>query len=149
MSVTLRQLIRLSIRGILFGVFVVVFAACGGDKGATSLSIGVGAVAGGMRLPTPVNQPVQLILLRVDQQVIALDSLLLTSDANVDAPVMNRYAAGTAFTVLAPSGNYGVYPVVTVDSSADEEIYWYRLRAPDGLVGWAQTEKLQPMAETQ
>lgn len=63
----------------------------------------------------------------------------LYSDATAGATVMNVYAPGARFTVLDPSGDYAVYPV-----ERDGRV-WYRLRAPDGLVGWSAVDQLGPM----
>lgn len=64
--------------------------------------------------------------------------LRLYADANLNASIMDVYAAGALFTVLEPSDSYGVYPI-----EADNR-KWYRLRAADGLVGWAHTDSFTP-----
>jgi hypothetical protein len=40
------------------------------------------------------------------------------------------YPGDTAFVVVEPGGDFAAYPV-----DADG-VRWYRVRAPDGLVGW-------------
>jgi hypothetical protein len=63
-------------------------------------------------------------------------SITVTSTAAVyaePAAAALRYAVypgDTAFTVVEPGGDFAAYPVEA------EGVRWYRVRAPDGLVGW-------------
>jgi len=71
----------------------------------------------------------------------AASGLRLYTEPRLDSPVMDVYGEGALFTVVEPSGEYGTYPV------GDSEREWYRLRAADGLVGWAILDGLTPTAE--
>jgi len=121
-------------------VIVVAVAACGGaDEENSTPTVAVTPAAGGMVLPAAVAVPtatVEVVSLSPGQLLIAIDELRLYADANRQAIVMNQYGASTQFTLLAPSGDYLDYPV-TVEG-AD----WVRLRADDGLVGWAPADEL-------
>ena len=52
------------------------------------------------------------------------------ADAEPTAPRFGEYPAGTVLTVVEAGGDFPGYPV-EVDGRR-----WYRVRAPDGLVGW-------------
>jgi hypothetical protein len=56
----------------------------------------------------------------------------LYADAGEASPRFGVYDAGTVLTVIEAGGDYAAYPV-EVDGAR-----WYRVRAPDGLVGWMQ-----------
>jgi len=60
-------------------------------------------------------------------------SVPIYADADSAASVLEVYSPGSAFTVIEPAGAYAAYPV----SAAGAE--WVRVRASDGLAGWAQT----------
>lgn len=60
-------------------------------------------------------------------------SVPIYADADAAASVIEVYSPGAAFTVIEPAGAYNAYPV----SAAGSE--WVRVRASDGLAGWAQT----------
>lgn len=158
MSVTLRPVIRLIIRGILISTFVVSIIfftnGCGQNEERATPDIIVTPAAGGFVLPTAVNVPTSVpvaasvpvtesVLFVAGQTVQAAATLLLHADADLGALVMNRYPVGAQFTVLMPSGEYEAYPVGADDSST-----WYRLRAADGLVGWVAANELRPMTES-
>lgn len=146
MSVTLQPVIRLRIHALFFLAIVLVLAGCGGNNAADLVTPEVTAAAGGMALPAePVTTTVNAVaeaapptpLPEPGQQLRPLDGgLRLYVDASRQAPVMNEYAAEASFTLLAPSGDYSAYPV----EAAGEQ--WYRLRAADGLVGWAPATML-------
>jgi hypothetical protein len=55
--------------------------------------------------------------------------------------VLEEYPAGATFTVIEPSGVYTSYPIAVEGRS------WYRLRAADGLVGWAIIEGVTARAD--
>lgn len=52
------------------------------------------------------------------------------------SPIREVYDAGAAVIILEPSGDYDTYPV------EGGGLPWYRVRAADGLVGWAEVAAL-------
>lgn len=60
-------------------------------------------------------------------------SVPIYADADSAASVLEVYSPGAAFIVIEPAGAYNAYPV----SAAGAD--WVRVRASDGLAGWAQT----------
>jgi hypothetical protein len=64
--------------------------------------------------------------------ITAAASVTLYADAVEASPRFGVYDAGTVLTVVEAGGDYAAYPV-EVDGAR-----WYRVRAPDGLVGWVQ-----------
>ena len=70
--------------------------------------------------------------------VVRAGRVQLHADADLDAMVLDSYAQGALFVIVEPSGDYESYPV-------ERDGYrWYRLRAADGLVGWAVSDDLEP-----
>jgi hypothetical protein len=63
----------------------------------------------------------------------------LHADADPNSTLLDTYARGATFEVMEPSGDYEGYPV-RFGSGA-----WVRLRAEDGLVGWANISDLSLM----
>jgi len=123
-----------------------VLAGCGGNDVAEVVTPEVTAAAGGMALPAApvtatvavaIEVPTATPLPAPGQQLRPLNGeLRLYVDASRQAPVMNQYAVEASFTLLAPSGDYSAYPVEAAGEA------WYRLRAEDGLVGWAPAAML-------
>jgi hypothetical protein len=66
-------------------------------------------------------------------------TLRLYADADPNSPLLDAYVAGTRFEVLEPSGEYDSYPVRHGGAA------WVRVRAEDGLVGWAEIDGLTLM----
>ena len=58
------------------------------------------------------------------------ETVAIYADADPTAPRFAEYEAGTVLVVVEPGGDYAAYPVVAGGQR------WYRVRAPDGLVGW-------------
>jgi len=154
MSVTLRSFIRLSKQSAVALAIVVLLVACGGnDEAAVSPTVEATPAAGGMVMPTTVAEAVAVALpaeapaalptvaLLIGDAVAAQadQGLRLYNDATATAMVMSVYSLGAQLTVLDPSGEYAVYPV-----ERDGQL-WYRLRAPDGLVGWGAADQIAPL----
>jgi hypothetical protein len=64
------------------------------------------------------------------------DPLVLRAMADAEAPAMDSLAAGAELVVMEPTGDFETYPA-DVNGEA-----WVRLRAADGLVGWARVDDL-------
>ncbi len=60
------------------------------------------------------------------------------ADADLTAQRFGEYPAGTVLTVVEAGGDFGGYPVEV------EGQRWYRVRAPDGLVGWVAEPLSEP-----
>jgi hypothetical protein len=67
----------------------------------------------------------------------AARQLVLYATAASSSTVLDLYAPGSEFTVLEPNGDYIAYPVTSGGAS------WVRLRAADGLAGWAKADELE------
>lgn len=113
------------------------------ESGVTALTpaapqtreIGVSAVDEQDRKPsTPLVDP---DILAVGAEVQARGMLRIYAAAEPNAPTLAEYAAGDRFTVLGPPGNIIVYPVEL------SGVRWYRVRAEDGLVGWAMADGIE------
>ena len=128
------------------GLLSLLLVACGDDETPTA-TVDEGLLTprtGGLVLatetparPTATQQPATPTppVLAIGQTVAVEErSLRLYADASGVAPVLEEYPAGATFTVIEPSGVYTGYPVAVEGRS------WYRLRAADGLVGWAIIE---------
>jgi hypothetical protein len=136
-------------RFVVFLLLVLALAGCGGESTPTPTPVTVTVETGGMAvtaLPatdapvsaeTPAPSPTPAPPLAAGAPVEALAALRIYADADPAAPVLAEYAAGAAFVVLDPGGDYGAYPV-EVDG-----VPWYRVRAEDGLVGWVRGDQVQ------
>lgn len=154
-SVTFWPLFRLPKQAIIVLIVVMLLAACGGeDEPAVQPTVAATPAAGGMVMPTAaatvaavaptaasLPPPVVADAFFIGDKVQALSDtgVRLYTDATGDALVMSVYEQGSLFTVLDPSGEYAMYPVEQAGS------VWYRLRAPDGLVGWGAADQLSPV----
>jgi hypothetical protein len=138
-SVTLRSFIRLIHYGLLSLLIVVAAVACGGDEPEEVAPAMNTPAAGGMVIPTATGAPPTAVaptMPALGAQLFAIEAVRLYADAAPGAIVMSQYSTDSAFTLLAPSGPYSAYPVTVNEQT------WYRLRAEDGLVGWAPTAQL-------
>jgi len=151
-SVTLWPFIRLCKQAVIALIIVVLVVACGGDDATPEIAPVADATpaAGGMVMPTTapsaaqaatpaptaVATVVEALFIGDAVQTLPEQQVRLYSDATATAAVMSVYAPGARFTVLDPSGDYAIYPV-----ERDGRV-WYRLRAPDGLVGWGTVDQL-------
>jgi len=149
-NVTLWPFFRLGKRAILALIFVVLLAGCGGDEEpAAPPTVEATSIAGGMVMPTAAATAAPLasappvvadvFLIGDTVQTLSDTGLRLYTDASGEALVMNVYDQDARFTVLDPSGEYAIYPVEQAGH------VWYRLRAPDGLVGWGIADQLSPV----
>jgi hypothetical protein len=151
---------QMRIVGPLVAVAMAVLAACGEptpaptptpapvvvETGGTALSLsGQGSEGGAspVGLPAAEGQPGGLppadaaaIIFGAGDTVLARDVLRVYPDANPRAQAMGEYRAPASFVVIEPGGDYTDYPV-EVDT-----VRWYRVRAEDGLVGWAMADGL-------
>jgi hypothetical protein len=78
-------------------------------------------------MPAPA---VEAPVLDAGTVITATGRVAIYADADPAAARFGQYEAGTVLTVVEAGGDYTAYPVV-VDGRR-----WYRVRAPDGLVGW-------------
>ena len=70
--------------------------------------------------------------------ITAVGTIDVYADADPTAPRFGEYPAGTVLTVVEVGSDFGGYPV-EVDGRR-----WYRVRAPDGLVGWVSEPLSEP-----
>ncbi|MEZ4864127.1 MAG: SH3 domain-containing protein [Caldilineaceae bacterium] len=158
MIVTLRRFIRLLDQGIVHKgvialvIVVLLLSACGrGGAAEVTPTVAATPAAGGMVMPTAAtptvaaatptvaaSTPTAVMALEIGTSVQAAlpEGVRLYSDATHNAVVMGLYPADALFTVLDPSGDYADYPV------EQGGLQWYRLRAADGLVGWAPADAI-------
>jgi hypothetical protein len=148
-NVTLWRLVRLGKR-VMVSLFLILFVMGCDDNALESVPpVEATPAAGGMVMPTaasdtaveaptPAQVATELLLIGDRVQVIVDEGLRLYSDAKEDAMVMSVYEPGAILTVLDPSGDYAIYPVDHAGRT------WYRLRAPDGLVGWGAADQFAP-----
>jgi len=159
-----RVLVRAAFRpAVVFAVLLIVLlaaAACGGDEqaAATEVPPAITAETGGMALgaaataapaeataeaagvtaaeapPAATTAPP---VLDAGAQITAQDKVDVFADADPTAQRFGEYPAGTVLTVVEAGGDFAGYPV-EVDGRR-----WYRVRAPDGLVGWV----VEPLSE--
>jgi hypothetical protein len=89
--------------------------------------------------PAPTVAPTPTpVVFAVGDQLTAAQQVSFFSSAASSSTVLEVYAPGVGFTVMEPSEGFESYPVSSGGAS------WVRLRAPDGLAGWARADTLQP-----
>ena len=161
--------VRAALRpAVVFAVLLIVLitaAACGGDEqpAASQVPPAVTAETGGMALGgntaaapaevtveaagaaapdvTPDVTPEATVappVLSPGAQITAGGTVDIYADANPTAPRFGEYPAGTVLTVVEAGGDFSGYPV------EGDGRRWYRVRAPDGLVGWAAEPLSEP-----
>jgi hypothetical protein len=79
--------------------------------------------------PTPVVYSVGAV-------ITATVPVTLYATAASSSTVLEIYGSGVAFTVLEPNDQFTAYPVSNGGAS------WVRVRAGDGLAGWAKADAL-------
>lgn len=67
--------------------------------------------------------------------------VLFCADASAHSVIMNEYRDGDRFTIVPASGEYSASPV------EKDGMVWYRLVAPDGLVGWMGSNTFQAVED--
>jgi hypothetical protein len=153
--------VRAALRpAVVFAVLLLVLfvaVACGGDEqpAATEIPPAITAETGGMALggaatAAPAEATVEAAgaatpaatvappVLGPGAQITAERTLDVYADADPAAPRFGEYPAGTVLTVVEAGGDFAGYPV-EVDGRL-----WYRVRAPDGLVGWVSESLSNP-----
>lgn len=139
-----------SVWAALLAVLLTV-GACGGGEEPAATTPAVTVETGGMSLGdaaaegTPASgeesaaasatleapaPAVEAPVLDAGAVITAPGRVAIYADADPAAARFGQYEAGTVLTVLEAGGGYTAYPVVVDDRR------WYRVRAPDGLVGW-------------
>jgi hypothetical protein len=149
--------------GVMLVIVMTVLTACGEptpaptptpapvvvETGGTALSLsGQGSEGGGSPagLPAPAGQsgegavqadaPSVMVVFGAGDTVVARDILRIYPEANPRAQAMGEYRAPATFVVIEPGSDYDGYPVEVA------MVRWYRVRAEDGLVGWAMADGL-------
>lgn len=85
--------------------------------------------------PSPTPEPTPFVF-AVDDGITSVRQVLLFAEPATASSVLESYEAGAAFTVMEPSAGFDGYPVTSGGLS------WVRLRAADGLAGWARADSL-------
>lgn len=81
--------------------------------------------------PTPLPTPVPLA---VGERVIGAAQVRLYAAPSSTAAVLEVYEPGAIFTVMESDVESDAYPILIAGKA------WYRVRAADGLAGWARAE---------
>ncbi len=87
--------------------------------------------------PTPTPEPTP-VALEVGDVLTSTIETTLYAGAATSSSVLDVYVAGAPFAVLEPAGAFTEYPVTAGG------VQWVRVRAGDGLAGWAKVEALLP-----
>lgn len=119
-----------------------------GSEGSTNpagLPAGDVQSAGGGSGATPdalaASNQADTVVFDVGETVVARGVVRVYPEANPRAQAMGEYAAAATFVVIEPGADYAGYPVEI------NEVRWYRVRAADGLVGWAMADGLEQQSE--
>ncbi len=107
-----------------------------------------GAVATPAADPDPAPDPARMALLgpgvhmtgRVQEPYVTLWAYPGTSTGHL---AVHRYDVATVFEVVEPERTIGAYPVER------NGVFWVRVQADDGLVGWARTSELEETEGTE
>ena len=89
----------------------------------------VEAAAAATSAPAPVP-------FAVGQALTAMQEVTLFAARDSASLVLEEYAPGSSFTVLEPNDGFDAYPVNNGGAA------WVRVRAADGLAGWAKADVL-------
>ncbi len=82
-------------------------------------------------LPTPTP-----VVYTVGSVITAGAPVTIFATAASSSTVLEVYESGATFTVLEPNDQFTAYPVLNGGAS------WVRVRAADGLAGWAKADAL-------
>ena len=144
------------------GVLVWMLAACGEQTASTPVPSDV-VVESGVTVIPPVDgadpageesteallEPLEGLpeaattpdIFVIGSEVQARGMLRLYGAPEPTAITLAEYGAGERFTVMEAPSNAGAYPVEL------NGVFWYRVRAGDGLVGWVIADGIEPVAE--
>lgn len=120
--------------------------ALGGTAAAGATDAGAGAPSGEATAEVIDEAPAEVApqataaapVLDVGALITAGGTVDVYADADPTASRFGEYPAGTVLTVVEAGGDFSGYPV-EVDGWR-----WYRVRAPDGLVGWVPEPLSEP-----
>ena len=117
-----------------------------GSEGSTTpagLPAGDGQSAGTGATPDALaaSNQADTVVFEAGETVVARGVVRVYPEANPRAQAMGEYAAAATFVVIEPGADYAGYPVEI------NEVRWYRVRAADGLVGWAMADGLEQQSE--
>ncbi|MFM7585377.1 MAG: hypothetical protein ACKO9F_21985 [Caldilinea sp.] len=128
------------------GLVALAIVGCGTVPADVVVESGVTALAGtapapldaveqeaGMALPTAE----EVSLLSAGTDVRARGMLRIYAAPEPVAATLAEYVAGDLLTVVEPPGDIATYPVEL------NGVLWYRVRAADGLVGWAMADGIE------
>ena len=100
-----------------------------------------GASAGATPDAIAASNQADTVIFDVGASVVARGVTRVYPEANPRAQAMGEYTAAATFVVIEPGADYTSYPVEI------NEVRWYRVRAADGLVGWAMADGLEQASE--
>lgn len=120
-------------------------AGCGDNEPAptpVTVTVETGGMAVGTAATAEATPPVATVAPTVEPvlgegaAVAALATLRLYAEPDTASLPLAEYAGGATLRVVAPGEDYGAYPVEAAG------LRWYRVRAEDGLVGWARGDQV-------
>ena len=135
---------------VLLVAALVLLQACGRNEAPATATPRAGGVivadqsdAGGNATDAGANAPINAPT-AVPTPVVYTVGALITASAPVSiyataassSSVLEVYGGGSAFTILEPNDQFSSYPVTSGGAS------WVRVRATDGLAGWAKADAL-------
>ncbi len=88
---------------------------------------------------TPAESPTAMttpVVYTIGAVITASAPVSIYATAASSSSVLEVYGGGSAFTILEPNDQFSTYPVTSGGAS------WVRVRAADGLAGWAKADAL-------